>query len=145
MLLRLLWHSHLFSSDKALNVILCPVLATAVEKHMNQTMQSTAIKIMITCSQLRKCIAESSFLKTTAAAKKRKLFFIQISWTIKRRNKWQVIIDIIIMSNKLDISKSLLFEIFWKYREPSFENYLGIIFPQLKGVNDCARYLQALR
>lgn len=31
------------------------------------------------------------------------------------------------MSNKLDISKSLLLEFFWKYWEPSFENHIGIM------------------
>lgn len=67
------------------------------------------------------------FFEDYCSCKIRKLFLIQIPWTIKRRKNWQVIINIIVMSNKLDISKSLLLEFFWKYWEPSFENHIGIM------------------
>lgn len=125
-----LWHSsNLFISNKAPNAVLCPVLATAVEKtyepvvvnaeYGNENYDSLFIA--------KKVYSWKQFFEDYCSCKIRKLFFIHIPWTTKRRQNWQVIIDIIMMSNKLDISKSLLLEFFWKYWEPYFENYLGII------------------
>lgn len=133
LLLRSLWHSsHLFSSNKALNaVVLCPVLATAVGKTYEPVVDNAEYNnenddfLFIA----KKGYSWKQFFEDYCSCKIRKLFFIQIPWTIKRRKYWQVIIDIIIMSNKLDISKSLLLEFFWKYWEPSFENHLGITAP----------------